>query len=105
MSSQINTLDHELMGILLSARGGLSIAALVRLSKQSRKAMERSINKLVERGFVSRRVKSGAKPLYSAIVHSSYFPPVHDVKGGFFSWDDEALAALVAECEKKFLTN
>ncbi len=105
MSSQLNTLDHELMRILLSASGGLSFAVLVRLSRQSRSRVYRSINKLVGRAFVSRRVKCGAKPLYFAISHSSYFPPVHDVSGGVFSWDDAELAVLVAECEEKFLTN
>ena len=105
MSSQLNTLDHEIMSLFLKGPKQISFDDLVRGSNATKYKVKMSVNKLMELGFV-RRVEYGAESFYSFVLDCSYFPPLRvvdksDGDGGVFSYDDPELAALVAHCEKR----
>jgi len=105
MSSQLNTLDHAIMGILFRSSTGMSVGDLCRRSKTAKHKVSKSVKTLMELGFVSRRVDAGAEPLHSAVLDCLYFPPVTCVASRVFSFESSELKTLVAECDKQLLTN
>ena len=105
MSSQLNTLDHTVMGILLKSDKGLSIPTIAVLSESPKHNVRNSLFKLMDLGFVVRRVGCGAFPLYSAVIDCPYFPPVAAVTSRVFSFENPELKTLVAQCDEQLLTN
>ncbi|MGO2354036.1 MAG: hypothetical protein ACTH58_04810 [Marinomonas foliarum] len=102
MSSQLNTLDHKVMGILFKSDRALSIPTIAGLSESSKHNVRKSIFKLMDLGFVVRRVDVGALPLYSAVIDCSYFPPVAFVaERAFLAFDDAEFSQLVADVERR----
>lgn len=102
MSSQLNTLDHAIMKILIKSSVGLSVRDLSRGSKATKKKALKSVEKLMEFGFVSRRVDVGAEPLFSIVLDCLYFPPVAVVTERVFSYDDPELKSLVDNVTSRF---
>ncbi|MBJ7539864.1 hypothetical protein [Marinomonas transparens] len=101
MSSQLSTLDHLVMGLLLKS-DRLSIPTLSKLSESPKARVRNSLFKLMDHGYVVRRAECGALPLYSAVLDCSYFPPVAYVaERGVLSMDDEELAELVARVDRQ----
>lgn len=102
MSSQINTLDHMVMGILLKSSRALSTPTISALSESPKAKVRDSLFKLMDLGFVVRRVDCGALPLYTAVVDCPYFPPVAFVaERAFLAFDDAEFSQLVADVEKR----
>tara|TARA_R110002033_G_scaffold125308_1_gene167293 strand:- start:76241 stop:76570 length:330 start_codon:yes stop_codon:yes gene_type:complete len=102
MSSQLNTLDHTVMGILFKSNRALSIPTIAALSESPKHNVRKSIFKLMDLGFVVRRVDVGAFPLYSAVIDFPYFPPVAFVaERAFLAFDDAEFSQLVADVEKR----
>lgn len=105
MSSQLNTLDHEIMSLFLKGPKQISFDDLVRGSNATKYKVKMSVNKLMSLGFVLCWFGCGAETFYSFVLDCSYFPPLRVVDkaggdGGAFSYDDPELAALVTECNK-----
>lgn len=102
MPSQLNTLDHEVMRILTVECRDASVEDLVGLAQSTKQKVSKSLAKLMELNFVSRRVECDALPLYRLVLDCPYFPPLVQWKGRTLSYDEEELGQLVAECEKQF---
>ncbi|WP_111639959.1 hypothetical protein [Marinomonas shanghaiensis] len=102
MSSQLNTLDHTIMGILFKSDRALSIPTISALSESPTHKVRYSIYKMMDLGFVVRRVDVGAFPLYSAVIDCPYFPPVALVaERAFLAFDDAEFSKLVADVERR----
>jgi hypothetical protein len=102
MSSQLNILDHAVMGVFLKHEA-LTIRAVARLSESQNHKVSKSVEKLMALGFV-RRVECGANPSFSLVLDCLYFPPVAVVTGRVFSFESPELKTLVAKCDKQLLT-
>ncbi len=103
MSSQLNTLDHAIMGVFLK-HNALTIGAIARLSESQIHKVSKSVGKLMKLGFV-RRVKYATYPSFALVVDCPYFPPVAAVTERVFSFDNPELKTLVAQCDEQLLTN
>ncbi|SBS29026.1 hypothetical protein MSP8886_01406 [Marinomonas spartinae] len=95
MLNQLTTLDHEIMGVLLKSTRALTLYDIGRCSKSRTQDALKSVEKLMEQGFV-RRVQCGASSLYVAVLDCPYFPPVAAVAArDFLAFDDAELTRLV----------
>lgn len=102
MSSQLNTLDHTIMGILFKSNRALSVPTISALSESPKHNVRNSLFKLMDFGFVVRRADVGALPLYSAVIDCPYSPPVAFVaERAFLAFDDAEFSRLVADVERR----
>jgi hypothetical protein len=103
MSSQLNILDHAVMGVFLKHEA-LTIRAVARLSESQNHKVSKSVEKLMGLGFV-RRVEYATYPSFALVVDCPYFPPVAVVTERVFSFENPELKTLVAQCDEQLLTN
>lgn len=101
MSSQLNTLDHTIMGILFKSTRALSIPTISELSESPNHNVRYSLFKLMELGFV-RRIEYATYPSFTLVVDCPYFPPVTFVaERAFLAFDDAEFSQLVADVERR----